>query len=213
MMPDFSKQKSKLSFPLASQYTSAQTALTKNEMTAVSCFLLIFFITVGSWLTDDDWMPFKNQITPYTVPILVTSGWMQNWSLFAPTPRDGNYHSTAVIDYADGTSKLYEFPRTKIDQRDWLSHFGGEKKRKLFGDCMPWPSYKQFLPSIARFIGRANDDPNNPPTMVTILWHLIATPGPDPRHWVYRDQLPYHTGQYVTFIYKTAPEDRVHDFK
>ena len=212
-MPAISKDKSRLSYPDALNYTSAQRALGENEKTLATCFLLLFLFVVGSWLADDDWFPFKNQITTYTRPIMNTMGWTQYWGVFSPQLRDRNYHSTAVIDFADGTSKIYEFPRTKLDQNDLLSHFGGEKKRKFFNDNMPWPNYSQFLPSVARFIAKANDDPKNQPITVTLFWHLHPTPPPDPKHWIFRDQLPYHTQQYITFIYKIAPEDRVNDFK
>ena len=72
---------------------------------------------------------------------------------------------------------------------------------------MPWQGWSQFLPSIARFIAQANNDPANPPRMVTIFWHQVFTPPPDPKHWVYRDQLPYHTQQLIKFIYKVDPKD------
>jgi hypothetical protein len=201
------KPKTKFSYRQALNYRSAQRPLTSNEKLAVTAFLLFFFVIVGAWLLDDDYVPFKHDLTTYTKVPMDSLGWMQYWGVFSPDMRDRNYHSTALIEFADGSNKIFEFPNTKIDQKDYFSHFGGEKKRKLFNDTMPWPAGTQFLPSIARFIARANDDQANPPRMVTILWHLIPTIGPDPKHWLYRDQLPHHTGQYITFIYKVEPQD------
>jgi len=202
-----SKPQSKFSFRQALNYTSARKPLNEMEKVVVSIFLLFFLIVVGAWLLDEEYITFKEPIVNYTKPIMGSLGWVQYWGLFSPQVREMNYHSTAVIEFADGTSKIYEFPNTNINQKDYFSHFGGEKKRKLFGDCMPWPGYSQFLPDIARFIARANDDKSNPPRVVTVLWHKANTPTPDPKHWIYRDNLPHHTTQTVTFIYKVTPQD------
>jgi hypothetical protein len=188
-------------------YCKGARSLSHIEKIAVTFFLILFLSVVCIWLLDEDYMTFKGTLTPYTSMAMNSFGWVQYWGLFSPGIRNCNYHSTALIEFADGSSKLFEFPRTKIDQQDYLSHFGGEKKRKLFGDCMLWAGYEQFLPSIARFIARANDDPTNPPRMVTFAWQFANTPVPDPSHWVYRDQLPNHTMHIVKFIYKVDPQD------
>jgi hypothetical protein len=145
----------------------------------------------------------------YTSPIMTTMGWTQYWGAFAPNVISWNYHSTAVIEFADGTSRLYEFPHAKADRSDLLTDFCLTKERQLFNYTLPKPGYSQFLPSVARFIAKANVDPINPPTMVTILVHTIPISPPDPKHWIYRDQLPYHTRPLVLFIYKVTAEDLV----
>ena len=206
-MPGASKLNPKFSYRQALGYASAERPLTDGEKTGVSLFIIFFLVVVGAWLLDEDYISFKYNITEYTKPAMATLGWVQHWSLFSPYVRDVNYHSTALIEFTDGTSKLYEFPRTNIDQKDLLSHFGGEKKRKLFGDNMPWPGYSQFFPSIARYIARSNYDAANPPKLVTVFWHQVNTPPPDPKHWVFRDQLPQHIYQSVNFVYKVEPTD------
>ncbi|MBS2006646.1 MAG: hypothetical protein JST01_06375 [Cyanobacteria bacterium SZAS TMP-1] len=180
--------------------------MTGNEKTVISLFLIFFLGVVCVWLLDDDYLAaIKGPITEYSKPAMGSLGWVQYWGVFAPELRNQNYHTTAVIDFEDGTSKLYEFPNTNINQKDYFSHFGGEKKRKLFNDNISWPNYEQFRPSVARFLARANDDPANPPQTVTIYWHHAWTPPPDPKHWVYRDQLPQHTEQRINFLYSVDP--------
>ena len=200
------KRKSRFSYREALSQRSTKN-LTTMEKTAVSGFLLFFLVVVGAWLLDEDWLPQKYLITQYTHWPMVSFGWTQHWSLFSPQIRQCNYHTTVEIQFADGTSKLYELPRTNVDYNDLASHFGGEKKRKLFGDNIPWPGYEQFRPDVCRFIARANDDPLNPPRIVTMAWHFANTPPPDPKHWYHQDQLPYHTQQYFKFKYLVTPED------
>jgi hypothetical protein len=199
------KPKNKFSYRQALNYRGSRS-LGPNEKTGVTIFLLFYFVVVGSWLMDNDYIP--NQfLIDYTKAPMEALGWTQHWSLFAPWVRTSNYHSLAIIEFADGSNKAFEFPRTLVDQKDFSAHFGGEKKRKFFGDNMLWPGWEQFLPSIARYIARANDDPNNPPRMVTLAWQWADTPLPDPAHWVYRDQLPYHTLHKCRFVYAVMPED------
>lgn len=203
-----SKPKSKFSFREALNYKSAEKPMSENEQALVSLFLIFYFIVVGAWLMDEDYLAVvKNPIIEYTKPAMDSFGWSQYWGVFAPEVRNQNYHCTAVIDFADGTSKLYEFPNTNIDQKDYLKHFGGEKKRKLFNDNLAWENYEQFRPSVLRFLARANDDPNNPPQIITFQWHHAWTPPLDTKNWKYRDQLPQHTEQQVKTVYFVNPKD------
>jgi len=203
-----SKTKPKFSFREALNYKSVERPMSDNEQALVSLFLIFYFIVVGAWLLDEDYLAMvKNPIVEITKPAMDSLGWSQYWGVFAPDVRNQNYHCTAVIDFADGTSKLYEFPNTNINQKDYFSHFGGEKKRKLFNDNIAWAGYEQFRPSVFRFLARANDDPANPPQTITFQWHHAWTPPPDQANWKYRDQLPQHTDLQNKEIYSVAPKD------
>ncbi|MBP6594793.1 MAG: hypothetical protein KA794_10980 [Candidatus Obscuribacter sp.] len=179
---------------------------TNLERTVISCYLATFFIVVGTWLIPDKCAPNKWVVTQYTWPIMSSMGWTQCWTLFCPEPRDVNVNADALVHFQDGTVKIYEFPRTQ--KMDLLTKFRRERTRKLFVDNLCWPNISsQYLPSIARYIARANDDANNPPDMVTLLVNRHMTPLPDPKNWVYRDQLPEHTEKSVLFTYKVQPDD------
>ncbi len=200
-----SKAKAKLTYKQALTHRGSRT-LSGGEKVGVTLFLLFFFVVVGAWLLDE-WVPFKNDITEITKWPMNSLGWTQHWGLFSPGIRQSNYHSIALIEFADGSCKLYEFPRTNVDLYDYSTHFGGEKKRKLFGDNFLWEGWEQFLPPICRFVARANNDPTNPPRKVTLFWQYADTPAPDPNHWKFRDQMPYHTDRRIKFIYNVIPQD------
>lgn len=175
------------------------------ERTIISLYLATFFVVVLAWLLPDKVFPEKWKFTQYTWPIMASTGWVQCWSLFSPDVRDTNVHCNAFITFKDGTSKLYEFPRTQ--KMDLLTKFKREKMRKLFIDNFAWPSGRPFYPSIARFIARANYDKNNPPDTVTMFFQYHDTPPPDPKNWVYRDELPEHTKQGMLLTYKVTAQD------
>ncbi|CAN5308939.1 hypothetical protein BH11CYA1_BH11CYA1_46980 [soil metagenome] len=194
----------KFSFREACNYSSSSGSLTSGHKALVSTFLLTFFIVVGSWLLPE-WIPVKSMIVPYTGQVMLTTGWTQWWALFCPEVRDLNYHLAALIEYSDGTIKCYEFPR--MEKMDLLTKFKREKLRKLFGDNISWPPYAQFRPSVSRYLARANNDPANPPERVTMFLNSTNTPPPDPEHWCYRDELPFHTRKQVLFSYEVNPND------
>lgn len=183
---------------------------TELQRTIISCYLALFFFVVGSWLLPDSVFPNKWIVTQFTWPIMNTMGWVQCWSLFSPEVREVNVHCNAIITFQDGTTKIYEFPRTQ--KMDLGTKFVHEKLRKLFIDNMGWKNTsKPFLPSISRYIARANYDGNNPPKTITLLVNMVPMPNPDPKNWKYIDQLPEHTNKEILAIYQVKDIDLMPD--
>lgn len=176
----------------------------------ISAYLATFLIVVSAWVFPDQIAPDKWQLTRFTWPVMATMGWVQCWTLFCPTPRDINVHANALIQFKDGSTKIYEFPRTQ--KMDLFTKFQREKTRKLFVDNMCWPSTSMpLLPSISRFIAKANDDKTNPPDTITLMVNNHLTPPPDPAKWVFRDELPEHTYKSLLFTYKVQASDLKRD--
>ncbi len=145
----------------------------------------------------------KFNLTPMIRPIFFGCGLIQYWSLFSPEVREQIYHCNAIITFADGSNKNYEFPRPpKMGQVEKFQH---EKLRKVFLEHMPFPSGTQFLPDFARFVARCNADPKNPPTQVAIVFNYIQTPPPDSPYM--RDSLPEHIYKTTLFNYRVREED------
>lgn len=94
-------------------------------------------------------------------------GLEQDFGVFAPKPRDSNPHLTAIITYADGTTKLWTYPR--MERINLLDRIRMERYRKYFDDNVAWQRFEKLWPDLARWIARQNfNDPTNPPTMVTL---------------------------------------------
>lgn len=175
----------------------------------LSVFFICFCLSVTTWLLPDSF-PKKWEITAFTQPPMVAFGWTQYWGVFAPNPRALQYHTTATITFEDGTTKLYEFPRTQI-MSQW-EKFRREKQRKLFGDNIPWPEFEQFRPAVARYLALSNANPDNQPVQITMEMHQAWIPDPDPANWTYRDRLPAHTESVSPFfVYKVAKKDLLKD--
>lgn len=80
---------------------------------------------------------------------MFTTGLWQSWDMFSPNPSNLDIWADAEIDYEDGSTKRYQYPRVYN-----LSHpekFVKERYRKFFERVNPetaewlWPTYCQRL--------------------------------------------------------------------
>lgn len=180
----------------------------------LSVFMLAYLVPVVYWLFHD--MPtqlleppptseLKAQLESATRKTMIAFGSSQHWSVFSPTLNHTIYHETALITFKDGATKIYEFPR--MAKLSYFERFKHEKLRKIFGDCIPWPGYEQFLPSVASYLALSNNDDANPPTILVFQRNTNENPKPDPKNWNYRDKLPWHTTKDITFVYGVRRND------
>lgn len=181
----------------------------------ISLFVVAFWIPVLFWLfrdlpladealTPPSWY-LKDDLEKYCMQAMIFCGSVQCWSVFSPHLNHTIYHESAVITYRDGSSKIYEFPR--MSKLSYWERFKHEKLRKVFGDCIPWPGYEPFLPSVARFLALSNCDRNNQPEIVSFVFNSAINPRPDRANWNYRDNLPFHTDKSITFVYSVRDSD------
>ncbi len=141
----------------------------------------------------------QEKISPY----VSLFGIDQSWALFSPTIRTINLHNLAIISFADGSLKLYEWPR--MDKLNILEKIKKEKYRKMFNDCLPWSDYRVLLPAPASLLARANFNQNNPPErlLLSYFWTNI----PAPKGWINKAPLPEHNQLKNYFSYQVQPED------
>ncbi len=132
-------------------------------------------------------------------------GMVQYWRVFAPDLRDKNWHSTALIEFADGTLKYYEFPRPQF--MSMTEAFVKAKERTFFYELLANKNYAKMLPDIARYLARANFDQANQPRTVTLIFNYALMPAPDPNKWTYISQLAAHTKSGVFFVYRVQAQD------
>ena len=188
----------------------------------INCFIGLYFFAVLGWLTDEVAfgtrevynLPFYDQwrnghgdsLLRYFSCFHICNlfGWYQFWGVFAPDPRHMNFHESAVVTYADGTLRLYEFPR--MEMYDYYEKFKHEKLRKIFSDNLPW-NHAPALPPTAVYFANAFSDPNNEPVMFTMIREECQTPPPDENNWNYRGTPMRHLFKGITFIYQVRPGD------
>jgi hypothetical protein len=187
----------------------------KSWLALLTVFILAYYVPVLFWLfrdypTPDESIPppqfpFKGALEANCMKAMVFFGSVQCWSVFSPLVNHKVYHETAVITYEDGASKIYEFPR--MSKKSYFERFKHEKLRKIFGDCIPWPGYENFLPSVSRYLALSNCNPQNQPAMLSFVFNVSENPKPDPKNWNYRDNLPWHSDKFVNFVYGVRNED------
>lgn len=180
---------------------SAQPALWKGFL---NFFMVFYMFCVGCQLIEieNDW---RRGIIEHTWPFMAALGWYQNWSLFSPFVRHISYHETAIITFADGTTRIYEYPR--MDQMSIVERFRREKLRKMFGDDMPWEGYSQFLPVFARHLARSSFTKENPPVQISYVFNVVETPDPIEHGVQPRSKPLQHTDKKITFVYQVRGKE------
>lgn len=187
-----------------------KAAPNKNEMSpayrvGVYLFVAIYFsIAIITLLPKS---PLQSRLFGLVAPLASALNLSQNWKLFSPDLREINFCSYAVVEFTDGTTKLYEFPR--LEQMGAFEAYRRQKLCKIFQDSMPWPDFSSFWPDIGRFLARANFDPSdidsNAPVQVTLVYNWV--PVPDMDHYEKQADLKEPSRSFTFFIYRVKPED------
>jgi hypothetical protein len=171
----------------------------------ISLFIAVYFCTVWFWLwsqlTPDAILAQK--LKPSMETVLGVSGLMQRWTMFAPTVRDTNVYCSAVVTFADGSTKYYECPRLNL--RGLVERSRQQKMNKIFVDGWEYPTFDDYRPYLARFVARCNANASNPPKMVALGMSLSFIPKFD--RWVSRADVPDPNLRETLFVYAVKPED------
>ncbi len=180
-------------------------ALTPAYRFGVYLFVAIYFsIAVITLLPKS---PLQSRLIVLVAPLSSAFNLSQNWKLFSPDLRGINFCSHAVIEFADGTTKLYEFPR--LEQMGAFEAYRRQKLCKIFQDSMPWPDFSAFWPDVGRFLARANFDPAdtelNAPVQVSLAYNWV--PIGDMNHYEKQSALKEPSRSFTFFIYRVKPED------
>jgi len=168
-------------------------------------FVVFLFFTI-SWLAPESTLR-TNTIEPVKQFYLFW-GLDQNWKLFSPEIRKINFHTEAILTFADGNRLIVEMPR--MNRLNYWDRFRLEKFRKWSVDSLPWPDYKEFWPDFARYIGRKYNNNNNQPQSLSLNLYYIEIPTLDLNHphpLVPVTEMPPHTKINTVFFYRYQPAD------
>ncbi|MFA6212003.1 MAG: hypothetical protein WCT03_17450 [Candidatus Obscuribacterales bacterium] len=130
----------------------------------ISAFLILHCTLNYCYLFNNH--PYINNVNHFFFGYYAFMGLEQAWNVFAPEPRRGNPHLTAIVTYQDGTSKLWTYPR--MERLDFFTKIPKERYRKFFDDNAAW-SFPMVWPDIARYVARIHyAEKDNPPILVTL---------------------------------------------
>ncbi len=110
------------------------------------------------------------------LPYIRFCGLDQSWTVFAPNPPKCSTYLSADVEFADGTSKEWEFPR--VEKRTWLDKMPAERYRKWANDNIGDAEQAVAWPDAIRYIAGLQNKRENPPVFITLLKHEIETPAP-----------------------------------
>jgi hypothetical protein len=163
--------------------------------------VLCYFLFVILWCCGQT--PGLQSILPALRQVMTTAGLKQNWALFGPKTSFTNMHHLAKVRFADGTVKLYEWPR--VDNVDLLKKGDYEPYSKLFTDNLPNNYGVCLRVSVARFVARANINPENQPRLITLI--DVVSQIPDAFLFYHKPVLPPHTQIRATYVYQVQEKD------
>ena len=110
------------------------------------------------------------------LPYMRVCGLEQTWTVFAPNPPQWSTYLSADIEFADGTSKEWEFPR--IEKMALMDKVPSERFRKWANDNMGDAEQAPAWPDTIRYVARLHKNPSNPPVFISLLRHRITIPDP-----------------------------------
>jgi hypothetical protein len=180
------------------------------------CLVSLFIITyLGTsilwiWVTGPEVLrppaSFLFSLRSYLTPLTCLTGWEQSWAFFSPNINTENSYTLLAITLKNGLVKLVELPRMEeLKFRDKLQH---ERYRKLYNDNMSSQTYGFFRSDIARFMSRANNEPDNPPVRTTFFLISNAIPPPYAGITPANGQTPTVHGKVEKyFVYRVEADD------
>jgi hypothetical protein len=126
----------------------------------------------------------------------------QDYSVFAPNPRSVNVHMEAVVTYADGSSRLWQYPR--IERMNMWQRIIKERYRKFGDDNIAWTLNNKFLQDLARYVARITSSGSHKAVMVSIVRYFAAIPPPP---YGLNTSLPPQFERQTLTTYEVKPED------
>ncbi len=126
----------------------------------------------------------------------------QDWLMFAPNPARTSYHLTAQVEFDDGSTDSYSFPKTS-DLTFAQRYSYGERYRKIISEAIRKDSHKWMWPDTARFALRKLKERNfsKVPMRVHLYRHWYETPDWNARFVPHRTKSPKYSN-YKFYTYK-----------
>jgi hypothetical protein len=140
-----------------------------NAFIILHLYIIIFWGMPGS--------NFRNTMARIVEPYVVKLGLWHSWDMFSPNPLAVNFNLEARITFADGSTRLWEFPR--MEKLGLWERYQKERFRK-WRERVRQDAYRVVWNDTARYIARLHHNPTNPPIKVVLTRHWAPIPPPEP---------------------------------
>ena len=147
-----------------------------------------------------EWILYLNhqhlkQFQPIRTYVGVTGFW-QYWDMFSPNPSQTDIWVDAIVEYKDGTKKVYQYPRMFL--LSIPEKFMQERYRKFY-ERVNSDDHSVLRKVFAQRIAHLNDNPQNPPVTVSLRrhWQQILAPG---------QKQPTTYNDYIYYVHNVDPK-------
>ena len=137
----------------------------------ISCFIAFLLFALFIWNMPAS--EIQRVSVPIVRPFIFSTGLDQVWSVFAPDPRFDTFSLTARIEYADGTTEMWEVPRRGEPLISPYRYYHWQK----WSENVRLDAQESLWQPAAAWIARTNQD-NGRPVRVTLIRNWVDTPAP-----------------------------------
>ncbi|BDI28161.1 hypothetical protein CCAX7_002120 [Capsulimonas corticalis] len=107
-------------------------------------------------------------------PYMTLTGLNQGWLMFAPEPYKLDVYVETVVHYADGSQRVWDYPR--MDQLRYDDRYRSERYRKYI-EVAHQEGFSYLWHSMATYAARINNDrPGSRPVSVDLIRHFRVLP-------------------------------------
>lgn len=137
----------------------------KAKRWAINLFIGFHLLAITCWCLPID-TPLLPLCRSIVRPYFLWAGLFQSWDMFAPVPKGANAYIEAELQFADGSRKIWTYPR--MEQMSLKETLFKERYRK-FADNLQRGDQDDLLLDAARYIARLNSTPGNPVKTVILI--------------------------------------------
>jgi hypothetical protein len=178
------------------------TALSPTKLVLIHLFMVMYWGIAIIHISPPG--PLYFQLVSKVNPICSALHIDQHWNMFSAPLRDYNETAQAFVTFSDGSVKLHEFLR--LDLLDPFQQWRRGKLREVLFDTMLNPQlWHEIYPSVARYVVRANENPENQPAQVSIGGNWNRIPSFDEPCTI--DALPQNRYHTTMLIYGVSKDD------
>src|SRR5688572_25624170 len=139
----------------------------------ISAFILFHLYIMAIWGLPGS--TFRYIFTQPIADYVIESGLWHSWDMFSPDPLSLNFNVEALIDYQNGETRIWTFPR--MERLGYWDRFQKERYRK-WRERDRLDAFANVWDDTSRYIARLNDTPTNHPVRVPLVRHWVPIPAP-----------------------------------
>ena len=133
----------------------------------VYLYVMVLWLWTGFPHRDELLAPFKN---------IYYMGLWQAYTIFVPNRFGQNSDSLALVQFEDGTTATWHYPR--MDQQPFFLRPAKDRFRKLAIDYLPNEEHAALRTDVVKYVARLYSKNGHRPSLIVLLRRWVKIPPP-----------------------------------